>query len=92
VRVYQPAALDVAEGSLRFDVSVYPNPTNSFVAVESSFQVEECTLLDMTGRVLQYIVAPGQQFRIDLNAVESGVYLLECNSKGQRITRTIVVE
>jgi beta-glucanase (GH16 family) len=92
VRVYQPAALDVAEGSLRFDVSVYPNPTNSFVAVESSFQVEECTLLDMTGRALQYIVAPGQQFRIDLNAVESGVYLLECNSKGQRITRTIVVE
>jgi hypothetical protein len=92
VRVYQPVTLDIAENTRRFDVNVYPNPANSFISVECGFQMEECTLLDMTGRTLQHIVAPGQQFRIDLKDVVSGVYMLECKSYGQRITRTVVVE
>jgi hypothetical protein len=92
VRVYQPVTLDIAENNLQFEVNAYPNPANSFIAVESSFQMDECRLLDMTGRALQCIVAPQQQFRIELNDVESGIYMLECIKSGQRITRSIVVE
>jgi beta-glucanase (GH16 family) len=92
VRVYQPVTLEVTENALRFDMNVYPNPAHSLIAVESSFQMEECTLRDLTGRALKHIVAPGHQFRIDLNDVESGVYMLECKADGQHITRTVVVE
>jgi hypothetical protein len=92
VRVYQPVTLDIAENAVQFDVNVYPNPANLFIAVESSFQVDECRLLDMTGRALKHIVAPQQQFRIELNDVESGIYMLECVKNGNRITRSIVVD
>jgi beta-glucanase (GH16 family) len=92
VRVYQPVILSTNDNDVQPSIAAYPNPTSSLVTLESNFNVEECNVVDMTGRVLQTIVAPGQHFQVDLRTFAAGVYLLEYLSNGQRVVQSIVVE
>jgi beta-glucanase (GH16 family) len=92
VRVYQPVILSTNDNDIRPRIAAYPNPTSSLVTLESNFNVEECNVLDMTGRVLQTTVACGQHFQVDLRTFAAGVYLFECLANGQRVVQSIVVE
>jgi beta-glucanase (GH16 family) len=92
VRVYQPATVGLEESSSKLELNVFPNPANSEITVECAFPIEDCQLIDLTGRVVQSVIAPGQRFRMNLNELEAGVYMLECKANRQSNIQKIIVE
>ncbi|MEM1319982.1 MAG: T9SS type A sorting domain-containing protein [Bacteroidota bacterium] len=72
-------------------LSIYPNPASSFIRIESeeSFKYQ-VRLYDLTGRLL---FQEHNQHRVDVSALENGIYLLEVNDMDskQSIREKIVV-
>jgi beta-glucanase (GH16 family) len=90
VRVYQPAApnaiVDIEEPNL----VVYPNPAIHVLTLESSVVPEECFILDAAGKKVMTVNITANKARIDVESLAAGTYTLECNTNGQRFTKTFV--
>ena len=77
---------------LETQVSIYPNPASSKVNITNGSGEEiRAELSDLTGRLLvsQQI---GQEGTIDVTAFHQGVYFLRLVSRGEILTRKIVIE
>lgn len=74
-------------------LSVFPNPAWDYLDViidnEQSFQLLE--LLDMQGRKVLSQQLWDVKNRIDIQHLERGTYILKVNSKGQQLTKRIVL-
>lgn len=97
VTVFTPAASGFAENDFRFtNVSVFPNPTGDFVAVQindinrTDVSIE---LYDLHGKLLQSgILYQGSTIAyFDIRTFYSGEYIVRLNSDGAMLTRKISV-
>ena len=74
-------------------LSVFPNPASNYLDViidsEQSFQLLE--LFDMQGRKVLSQQLWDVKNRLDIQHLERGTYLLKVNSKGQQLTKRIVL-
>ena len=74
-------------------LSVFPNPAWNYLDViidnEQSFQLLE--LFDMQGRKVLSQQLWDAKNRLDIQHLERGTYLLKVNSKGQQLTKRIVL-
>ena len=68
------------------DIKVYPNPTLGEITVSAKEDIQNLTLTNMAGQVL----LTGQNNRLDLTTVPSGVYNLEIQPKDGRNVKRIV--
>ena len=66
-------------------LDVRPNPSNGYVTVSGSFDDANavCNIYDMTGSlVMSRNIALSPEFNLNLNALTSGMYIMEiCGSK-----------
>ena len=75
------------------DVKVYPNPTVNEFTVEiddnhsSSVQL---VLMDISGRVMQQLIATTNKTVLNLQELPKGVYFLEVLSNTQKVTKKII--
>ena len=63
-------------------VSIFPNPTNSFLNVETKINISSIAIYDLKGRLLKR-TQPGSSnngYRLDVTSLSNGVYLLEVQS------------
>jgi hypothetical protein len=77
-----------------FDFSVYPNPTNSSIFVQSDQSFDQLSLISVDGRLLfrkQWRLFNGE---IDIAAMDldPGIYFLVLEKNGVRATRKIVLQ
>ncbi|HWS59662.1 MAG TPA: T9SS type A sorting domain-containing protein [Flavobacterium sp.] len=63
-------------------ISAYPNPTNGILHLDSEFfQIKETKLFDLLGRqVFDLKFQPLNKVTLDLNSLQSGLYLLQATS------------
>ena len=82
----------------KFDVSVFPNPTQSRVVIESEIlkEFEKITLTDEKGSIIQVISGVSDtRLEIDLSNYASGTYMLNLesrrknNSKNYKIIKSL---
>lgn len=68
------APIDPLGGSWKY----YPNPTRDYVKVESTIDIAELYVTDLSGKVLQVIenIKANEVHKIDLSQYASGIYLL----------------
>lgn len=59
----------------KIDVRVFPNPATDFVTIEAD-DIEQATLMDMTGKTLNSIASENNFIRINLSDLKAGVYLI----------------
>ncbi len=74
------------------DITLYPNPTNDLIYLNSSFmkELKEVRLYDMQGKeILQLINNSSGAMEIDLKGIEAGSYLLKCGFGDTIITKRI---
>ena len=74
-------------------VSVYPNPTNNFVYVETATKTGSQCLIevhDVYGRIINSEEITNNKTRIDLSEIASGVYFLKVID-GEKIIGTAIV-
>jgi hypothetical protein len=68
-------------------ITVYPNPANDQVRIESDFPVLECSLMDMSGRKLFSKGANSRVMEIALDNLADGAYVLEIKTTDNKTKR-----
>lgn len=70
---------------------IYPNPTQDAVTIRlGDNQVSTINLKDLQGRTIQTAQTSASEYKMDLNHVEAGVYLIEIRSdKNSSVTKII---
>ncbi len=82
--------LGVNESSLTDLFTMYPNPTNGFVTINSNTIIEKYTLYDLNGRILQSKMSKENVQTVDLTNLSSGVYLLEVTAENRKSVQKII--
>lgn len=74
-------------------LNLYPNPATQFIELAWQNQpIQALALYDVTGRIHQkYVNLQQSSFRLDISALEPGLYFITVNSKGQKITRNLLI-
>lgn len=60
-------------------VTIYPNPANDFITIETDETIENITILDVSGKIV-FSQRKNQNTRIDIQNLPSGVYFLTVKS------------
>ena len=69
-------------------ISVFPNPTNSVVNINSKSEILTIELYDVQGRILETLV--GNNRKIDISDKTNGIYFLKITTeKGSKVERII---
>jgi hypothetical protein len=80
--------ISIAEDVLATGLSVYPNPTNGQVVLESLLYINHIYVLDMAGRMVLSAPDPGKE--IDLSILQPGVYMLKAaTTRGVAVERVV---
>ncbi|TXC78348.1 T9SS type A sorting domain-containing protein [Luteibaculum oceani] len=67
------------------EIDIYPNPTNTFLNYKSTADIHGISVMDSRGRTINY--KPNKENRIDVSALNPGVYFVQfLNSKQQLLS------
>jgi hypothetical protein len=77
-------SVSIAENKYKFNV--FPNPTNDYINIETTEQIESLTIYDLTGRVIK-----SENTKIvDLSMLKAGIYFLNIKTNNDNFTKTII--
>jgi hypothetical protein len=69
-------------------ISVYPNPTNSRININSDFNINSIEVYDVQGRVLETVL--GNSKTLDISGKQNGIYFLKITTdKGNKIEKIV---
>lgn len=92
-----PVITSVADGMVPMDITVYPNPVSEYITVDmgdESASKATLNITDLTGRVMaapSTSNANGNQIRLDVRSLPTGVYMVEISLKESKTVTRIVV-
>ena len=75
---------------VRFDenISIYPNPTNGTIHINSKFNIKSIELYDVQGRLLETII--GNAIKVDISTQMNGIYFMKINTEdGSKVEKVI---
>ncbi len=74
-------------------VRVYPNPTDGIfnIALPAQYEQFEAQLTDVSGKLLFYRFAEGNEWKMDLSHLKPGIYLLTLWSEGAILHREKII-
>lgn len=70
-------------------VNIYPNPTNSFLFIESETPIEKLIIRDLSGKIV-YQSSNSIEEKVDVQNLNSGIYILEIMFENIRIIKKFV--
>ena len=76
------------KNSQNIQTSIYPNPTNGKINIETQEQIEKITILDISGK----IIIETTNTEIDLSKQKTGTYFVKIETASGILTEKIVVE
>ncbi len=75
------------------DVSVFPNPTKENVTIEiSKGKINTIVITDLTGKVMETIIAKSNIIDLNLNNLNNGIYFLTISNELGIITKKMIKE
>ena len=74
-----------------FNFTIYPNPANDFVHIESGLLLEEVSIIDLTGRVVLFLEMNAERTQLDLSNLSSGYYSIIAKSKHKTSIKQLVI-
>ncbi|MBQ0788490.1 MAG: T9SS type A sorting domain-containing protein [Oceanihabitans sp.] len=73
----------------RVKLSVYPNPASDVIHISASFPVDKIALYDVMGKL---VLSSTNTKQIQVNTLNTGMYLLKIYANQQTITRKVIIE
>ncbi len=71
-------------------ISIYPNPTNSFVNIKSENNIQTIELYDVQGRILVTKMVSSNNEVLDISNKSNGIYFLKITSEiGTKVEKII---
>ncbi len=78
---------NIAENS----ISIYPNPASSFVVITGiNSKAESCSITDVYGNIVKQFEVQNSEFRINIENLSSGIYLLNISTENGIITKKLI--
>ncbi|MGJ8684145.1 MAG: choice-of-anchor J domain-containing protein [Nonlabens sp.] len=74
------------------DLQIYPNPSNGLVNVKSSITIDNVTITNLLGQQLKTIEVSSNNVVVDMTEFATGIYLLEIDSNGNKITERVIMK
>ncbi|QEH43022.1 polysaccharide lyase family 8 super-sandwich domain-containing protein [Chitinophaga sp. XS-30] len=85
------SSLPAVKSAASSAVSIYPNPTQGSVRVETDKLYRRAAVLDISGRLISLEELGGRKrFELDLRHVKPGVYTLQLSGDGEPVVKKIV--
>ncbi|MEA3451715.1 MAG: T9SS type A sorting domain-containing protein [Bacteroidota bacterium] len=69
-------------------ISIFPNPTNGIINIETQEEINKITVLDVTGKM----ILETTNTKIDLTNKKKGIYILKIQTINGIFTETIIKE
>lgn len=76
----------------KVDVTLYPNPANNLVNIQTTLNTEKVQLVNLAGQVLVEKTTFGTKTEINTTRVSPGTYFVKVFSTNNVITRKLVIE
>ena len=73
-------------------ISVYPNPTNSFVTINCNNTIKSIELYDVQGRILETSIENSTTSKLDISEKQNGIYFVKINTENGSKVEKIVKE
>lgn len=73
------------------EVSIYPNPTNGFINIESKGEPLNFTIYNTQGKEVRSGVIVGGRKTLDLSDLDTGAYILRMVNDFSVVTKTVIV-
>ncbi|WP_317898268.1 T9SS type A sorting domain-containing protein [Aurantibacillus circumpalustris] len=80
----------LTEGSSDNGLQVYPNPFNSMITVQGQSPLARITIKDMAGKIVHDETMQNTSSQINLNDLQSGIYLLQMRSETNSTVKKII--
>ena len=71
-------------------VSIFPNPAESVLFVNSDMPVEHVSVYDLAGRVVLQFPAADNHLEVPLDGLTQGVYIIRINTSDNQIVKKII--
>ncbi len=88
--------LGLKENTSKVDLSVYPNPSNGIMYLNSSKNINtyQINVIDLVGRpvLAQSLVRVGNTSMLDLSMLTNGIYFLQISSESGNFVEKIVIQ
>jgi len=75
----QPVSITNTPGNTNF--YVYPNPANDYVIIETFADNALISLINIQGKIIKEIKSSGNQYRMDISNIPSGIYFIRVEDK-----------
>jgi len=72
------------------DLSIYPNPATTEISIRNSRNVINCSIFNQLGQRLLHQVYTNN--KIDVSKLDQGIYIIELNTKYQRVREKLIIE
>lgn len=72
--------------SLRPELTISPNPADNIINIKGLEKIDNFTIYDLNGRSIK----SGNTTRIDIQAISPGIYIIQIESLGQKITKKLI--
>lgn len=86
---FEPLTTGIKENIMQLNFSVYPNPANSIVTINTQENIKEITMFNILGEL---VLTETEKNIINVSSINKGIYLLQVKTKDGAIgTKKIIV-
>jgi len=73
------------------DLSIFPNPTSSFLTIRSNKLISPISIYDITGKLVLQNKRNSNEIILDISNLNSGLYFIKSNSQNSFIRKRFIV-
>ena len=73
------------------DLSIFPNPTSSFLTIRSNKLISPISIYDITGKLVLQNKVNSNEIILDISNLNSGLYFIKSNSQNSSIRKRFIV-
>lgn len=73
------------------NVLVYPNPAVDYVKVQSPAVIRQCSIFDLSGKLVQSLDVNNLEFNVNISGLDKGIYLMRLDGEYGTVVKRIIV-
>ena len=85
----QPLSSNISSDDL--DIIIFPNPTSSFLTIQSNNLINPISIFDITGKLVLQNIGNSKEIILDISNLNSGLYYIKSNFQNSSIIRRFFV-
>lgn len=86
-----PLSTNIQNNTVK-DITIYPNPANDIININSENQIQSIEILNISGQVVNYENISSNKAEININNLSSGVYFVKIYTENSISTQKLIIE